>query len=105
MIVDRVDLHEAIDALLKEFHQHNAGLRLRPELRTSWGELHVCIEAVFSQTTGTCDMGDARMALDHLRGGIRKLLVPFAKKYPQPILTLAFDYVQGEAQATVNLHF
>jgi hypothetical protein len=105
MIEDRVVLHAAIDALLEEFHQHNAGLRLRPALRNSWGELRVDIEAVFSETSGTCDMGDARLALDQLRDGIRKLLVPFAKKYPQPILALAFDYVQGEAQATVNLHF
>jgi hypothetical protein len=105
MIADRVDLHAKIDALLKGFHQHNAGLRLKPTLRNSWGELHVDIEAYFSQTSGTCDMGDARMAIEFLRNHVRILLVHFAKKYPQPILALTFDYIEGEAQATVNLNF
>jgi hypothetical protein len=106
MIVDRVDLHVAIDALLREFHQHNAGLLLRPTLRSSvWGELYIGIEACFNETSGSCDMGDARFSLSQLRDGIRKLLVPFAKKYNQATLTLTFDYIQCEAQATVHLQF
>jgi hypothetical protein len=109
MIGDRIDLHAVLDGLLREFHQHNAGLRLRPKLRTSWmgpaGELRVDIEACLNNSMGTCDMGDARMALDQLRDDILKAIAPFAKKYAQAQLDLVFEYVQDEAQATLNLHF
>jgi hypothetical protein len=105
MISDRIDLHAVLDGLLREFHQHNAGLRLKPELRTSWGELRLDIEARLSRTTGTCDMGDARMAIACLQDDILEAIEPFAKKYAQAQLDLVFDYIQDEAQATLNLHF
>ena len=104
MIDDRIDLHVVLDGLLKEFHQHNAGLRLKPELRTGWGESRLDIEASLSRTMGTCDMADARMAIGQLQDDMLKALKPFAKKYPQAQLDLVFDY-QGRAQATLNLHF
>lgn len=106
MIADCADLHVKIDALLRELHQHNAGLLLRPTLRSSvWGELRVDIEACLDETSGSCDMGDARISLNQLRDAIRKLLVPFAKKYHQATLALTFNYIQLEAQATVHLQF
>ena len=105
MIIDRVDLHAAIDALLREFHQRNAGLLLRPTLHCMWSELHVDIETRLDESRGTCDMGDARFSLNQLRDDIRKLLGPFAKKYPQATLGLTFAYIQCEAQATVSLQF
>ena len=105
MIADRIDLHAKIDTLLKDFHQYNAGLRLKPNLRMSWGELNLHIEASLSITTGTCDMGDARMAIGQLQDSILGVLKPFAKKYSQAVLALDFSYIWGEALATVNLHF
>jgi hypothetical protein len=105
MIGDRTDLHAILDGLLREFHQHNAGLRLKPTLRTSWGELHLGIRAYLSATTGTCDMVDARLAIGQLQDAILKALEPFAKKYSQAQMDLVFEYVQDEALATLNLHF
>ena len=105
MIDDRIDLHAVLDGLLRQFHQHNAGLRLKPNLRMSWDELRLDIEASLNNTMGTCDMGDARLAIGQLQDDALEALKPFAKKYPQAILALDFSYIQGVALATVNLHF
>jgi hypothetical protein len=105
MIGDRADLHARIDALLAEFHRHNAGLQLEPTLRRSWGDLRLGIQVRFSESAGTCDMGNARVAVGQLREDILGLLKPFALKYPQASLALDFEYVQDAAQSTVNMHF
>ena len=105
MIIDRIDLHTSIDALLAEFHRHNAGLDLKPVLRNSWDELRLDICARFSRSAGTCDMADARVAIGQLQDDILTLLRPFARKYHQARLDLTFDYVQCVCQSTVSLHF
>ena len=105
MIADRIDLHTRIDALLAEFHQHIAGLRLEPTLRKSWNELHLDISARLSESAGTCDMADARVAIGQLQDDILTLLRPFARKYHQARPDLTFDYVQCACQSTVSLHF
>jgi len=105
MIAYRIDLHARIDALLAEFHRQNAGLRLEPALRKSWGELRLGIQVRFSESAGTCDMGDARLAVGQLQDATLGLLEPFAQRYPQASLALNFDYIQDVAQSTVNMHF
>jgi hypothetical protein len=105
MVADRTDLHVKIDALLKEFHQFNAGLRLEPTLRKAWDELQVDIGARLCRGTGTCDMADARLALGQLQDDILKVLRPFAKKYFWATLALSFEYINDDPQATLSLRF
>jgi hypothetical protein len=105
MIGDHADLRAKIDALLAKFHRQNAGLRLEPTLRKSWGDLRLGIRVRFSESAGTCDMGNARLAVGQLQDAILGLLKPFALKYPQASLALDFNYVQDVAQSRVNMHF
>jgi hypothetical protein len=105
MMADRADLHARIDALLKVFHFNSPGLQLKPALRESWSELRLSISACFSESVGTCDMGDARLALGQLEDDILEVLRPFAKKYFRATLALSFEYVNCDPQSTLSLHF
>ncbi len=106
MIADRVDLHVKIDALLLEFCRQYPRLRLDANLRTSWKELRVGIKAYLETSiVGHGDMNSVHGAIGQLERDIAELLNPFAKKYPQASLALAFDHVNGECQAIVSLCF
>jgi len=50
-------------------------------------------------------MNSVHGAIGQLERDIAELLNPFAKKYPQASLALAFDHVNGECQAIVSLCF
>ena len=105
MIASRVDLHAKLDGLLRQFHQDNAGLRLDPHLRRSFGELKLDFEAHLAHDTGTCDMADARLAIHQLQEDMRHALRSFLRLVPQAIPCLEIDYINGEAQATLSLTF
>jgi len=107
MILDRVDLHEAIDTLVHEYEAKFRPIRLTPRFSSYWDrprlsfdltimDLHDCI---------TCDAAEARIAAVKLSKQVVDLLLPFISKYPQPTISLRFDVGPSGTNSFVTLHF